>query len=61
MSYDITFCEGKGCKRRDKCHRYKMYQVYKEDKRERQAPFIMMYKGESKNCLMFWENVTRED
>ena len=56
MSYDITFCEGTGCKRRNKCHRYTMYQVYKADKREDKPRFIMMYKGESKNCLMFWED-----
>lgn len=62
MSYDITFCEGVGCKRRNKCHRCTMYQVYKADKREDKPRFIMIYKGESKNCLMFWENdTTRED
>lgn len=61
MSYDITFCEGAGCKRRNKCHRYTMYQVYRRDTREDKPRFIMMYRGESKKCLMYWENVTRED
>lgn len=56
MSYDITFCEGAGCHRRNK-----MYQVYKADKREDKPRFIMVYRGEVKKCLMFWGNVARKD
>ena len=33
MNYDITFCEGENCKRKEECHRYRELQRVRADKR----------------------------
>ena len=32
MNYDITFCEGKDCERKEQCHRYLELQRFCVDK-----------------------------
>ena len=55
-AYDITFCGMDNCKRKSNCHRYIMYQIYKNDKRKNKPPHIYMYNGESETCKMYWQH-----
>lgn len=32
MNYDITFCEGHNCKRKEECHRYRELLRFRADK-----------------------------
>lgn len=55
MSYDITFCEGVGCGRKETCHRYCELQRYREDKDPDKETLISMTKPTGTNaCTMFW-------
>ena len=56
MSYDMTFCSNDNCVRKHDCHRWLMYQVFKADKQEDKPRYIMMYNGDSDNCLMFLDD-----
>lgn len=53
MEYDITFCDNEECQKAKQCLRWRMYQIYKEDKRENKRTLISMYRGESNNCNLF--------
>lgn len=53
VDYDITFCDNKECPRSQECLRWRMYQIYKADKRENKRTLISMYIGESNNCNLF--------
>lgn len=54
MNYDITFCEGKGCRCRNNCHRYRELMRYRADKSKNKRNLISMYIGNSANCTLFW-------
>ena len=56
MEYDITMCNNKDCPRKEECHRYIMGQAYKSDTRKNKPRFLMMYKGISENCTLFWKH-----
>lgn len=54
MSYDIAFCEGDGCKRREECHRYRELLRFSADKTNLKN-YISMYKPTEPNkCALFW-------
>lgn len=55
VEYDITLCDSKECPRRQECHRWRMYQIYKVDKRENKPTYISMYRGKTNNCNLFWQ------
>lgn len=58
MSYDITFCEGKGCPLRENCHRYLHLLHFRADKDPNRGDIISMFMIEPiKNgtCYAFWE------
>lgn len=38
MNYDITFCEGENCQRKEQCHRYRELQRFRADKRTMTRP-----------------------
>lgn len=60
VDYDITFCDNSECKKANQCLRWRMYQIYKVDKRENKRTYISMYRGESNNCIFFtqWEQTS---
>ena len=56
MSYDITFCEGKNCKRREQCHRYRELLRWRADTDPNRGKIITLYKPKDPNgCTLFWE------
>lgn len=56
MSYDITFCEGKGCPQREQCHRYRELLRWRADKNPNRGKIITLYKSKDPNgCALFWE------
>ncbi len=55
VEYDITLCENNKCPRRQECHRWQMYQVYRVDERKGKPIYLSMYKGDSNNCKFFWQ------
>lgn len=55
MNYDITFCEGKGCSRKEKCHRYKELTRFRADKDPNKKTYVSMLKpNDPTNCTLFW-------
>lgn len=56
MEYDITMCNNNDCPRKEECHRYLMCQTYKADTRKDKPRFVTMYKGNSKDCALFWKH-----
>lgn len=52
MTHDITHCEGIGCKRRDKCHRYL---AHLEAVRLKLNYLTYRKIDDVNNCDMFWE------
>ena len=61
MNYDITFCEGEGCQRKEQCHRYRELLRLRADKTNREN-YISMYKptGPTK-CTLFWREKGEEE
>ena len=54
MNYDITFCEGEGCARREQCHRYRELQRYRADKDKNKKLYISMCRPTDPNkCTLF--------
>ena len=55
MNYDITFCEGENCTRREQCHRYRELQRYRADKDSNKKTYISMTKqNDATKCTLFW-------
>lgn len=55
MNYDITFCEGNGCQRKEACHRFRELQRYRADQDPDKKTLITMTQPtDPKNCTMFW-------
>lgn len=63
VEYDITFCDNNECPRRQECHRWQMYRIYKADKRANKPCFIHMNIASSNNCNLFWrwEQITTHE
>lgn len=56
MNYDITFCEGKNCSRKEECHRYKELLRFRADKDPNRKNYISITKPENPiKCSLFWE------
>lgn len=56
MSYDITFCAGDGCPRKQQCHRYKQLLRFRADKDPNRGNLISMFKPtDTANCTFFWK------
>lgn len=54
MTYDITFCEGENCIRKEQCHRYRELLRFRADKTNLKN-YISMYKPTEPNkCTLFW-------
>lgn len=55
MNYDITFCEGHDCPRREQCHRYRELLRYRADKDPNRGDYISMTKPtDPAKCTLFW-------
>lgn len=54
MNYDITFCEGEGCKRRESCHRYLHLLRYRADTDPNKKPVISMTAPDPETCPIYW-------
>lgn len=55
MNYDITFCEGTNCQRKEQCHRYRELLRYRADKAPNRKDYISMTKPNNPNkCTLFW-------
>lgn len=54
MNYDITFCEGEGCKRRESCHRYLHLLRYRADTDPNKKPVISMTAPDPETCQIYW-------
>ncbi len=55
MNYDITFCEGEGCKRKEQCHRYCELLRFRADTDPNKKTYITMCKPDTNKCAMFWQ------
>lgn len=44
MSYDITFCEGESCPRKEDCHRFRELLRFRADKDPNKKTYISMTK-----------------
>lgn len=60
MNYDITFCEGKNCQRKEQCHRYRELQRFRADKNPDRGDYIYMTQPDPANCSMFWSEKGEE-
>lgn len=55
MNYDITFCEGENCQRKEQCHRYRELQRYRADKDTNRKDYISMTQpNDATKCTLFW-------
>lgn len=55
MNYDITFCEGKNCARKEECHRYRELLRFRADKDKNKKTYISMTRPNDPNkCALFW-------
>lgn len=55
MNYDITFCEGHNCKRKEECHRYRELLRFRADKDPPKKTYTSMCKPtDPTNCTLFW-------
>lgn len=55
MNYDITFCEGENCARKEECHRYCELLRFRADKDQNKKTYISMYKPiDTTKCTLFW-------
>ena len=53
--YDITFCEGENCTRKEQCHRYRELQRWRADKDPNRGNIISVYKPtDPSKCALFW-------
>lgn len=62
MSYDITFCEGRECPRREQCHRYRELLRYRADKDKNKKTYISLCKSDDPDkCTLFWREKGGQD
>lgn len=62
MNYDITFCEGEGCSRKEQCHRYLELLRFRADKDPNRKDYISMCKPtDTTKCTLFWREKGEED
>lgn len=55
MNYDITFCEGENCQRKEQCHRYRELQRYRANNGSKIKPRIsILMPGKPENCPLYW-------
>ena len=55
MNYDITFCEGVNCARKEQCHRYLELLRYRADKDPNKKTYISMTRPDDPTkCTLFW-------
>lgn len=55
MNYDITFCEGEGCSRKEECHRHRELLRFRADKDPNKKTYISMTKSNDPDkCTLFW-------
>lgn len=55
MNYDITFCEGESCPRKEECHRYRELLRFRADKDPNKKTYISMCKPtDTTKCTLFW-------
>lgn len=54
MNYDITFCEGENCSRREECHRYCELLRFRADTDPNKKTYITMTKPDPNKCILFW-------
>lgn len=55
MNYDITFCEGDNCARKEQCHRYCELLRYRADKDSNKKTYISMTRPDDPTeCTLFW-------
>lgn len=55
MNYDITFCQGDGCHRKEDCHRYLALLHFRADPNPNKKTYISMTKPENPaQCDLFW-------
>lgn len=55
MNYDITFCEGEGCQRREQCHRYRELLRFRADTDPNRKDYISMTRpNDPDKCTIFW-------
>lgn len=54
-NYDITFCEGENCARKEQCHRYCELLRFRADKDPNRKDYISMTRPKDPNkCTLFW-------
>lgn len=62
MNYDITFCDGKGCARKEECHRYRELLRFRADKDPNRKDYISMtIPDDPTKCTLFWREKGDED
>lgn len=61
MNYDITFCEGKDCNRRESCHRYCELLRFRADKDPNRKTYISMCRPDPDKCTLFWAEKSETD
>ena len=55
FGYDMTFCEGHNCKRKESCHRYRQLLRFRADKDPNRGDIISMTKPEDPDkCGIYW-------
>lgn len=54
MSYDITFCEGENCSRKEECHRFRELLRFRADKDPNKKTYFLMCKPAPNKCTLFW-------
>lgn len=60
--YDITFCEGHNCARKEECHRYCELLRFRADKDPNKKTYISMCKPtDTTNCTLFWREKGNSD
>lgn len=60
--YDITFCKGKDCARKEECHRYRELLRFRADKDPNKKTCISMCKPtDTTKCTLFWREKGNSD
>ncbi len=59
MNYDITFCQGENCLRKEECHRYLALLHFRADKNPNKKTYISMVKlSNPAQCDLFWRETS---